>query len=400
MTPRACLGLAWEALGAHRLRTRLTAAAVAVGTGAVVCLTTLGQSARGYVLDQFAGVGANLCIVLPGKTETGGAAGFVSGSTRDLTLEDTAALRRLPRVVTAVPVVPAAVLAEAAGRTRAITAIGTTAEFVTLRRLRLAGGVNLPAGDPRAAGASCLVGATVRRELFGAAPALGAPLRLGPHRFRVVGCLEPMGEALGFNVDDMVLVPVASALRMLNRAGLFRVLVEVRSHDAVEAAAADVRRLLTERHRVEDVTVVTQQAMMASLGEILALLTAALTAIAAISLGVAGVGVMNVMLVTVVERTPEIGLWKAVGASRRQVAAVFLAEAGLLALGGGVAGLAAGALAAQGIGALVPTLPIATPLWAAEAALGVALAVGLVSGAWPAMRAAALPPVDALRGRR
>ncbi len=400
MRPGDLARLSLGALGAHRVRTRLTALAVAVGVGAVVLLTTLGASARGYVLDQFAGLGANLCIVLPGKVETGGGAPFASGTTRDLTLADAEAMRRLPRVVAMAPISAGAAVAEANGRERSLVLMGTTPEFLGVRKLRLAAGSNLPAGDPRTPGPACLLGDRARRELFGTSPALGAPIRLGDSRFRVVGLLAPTGQSLGVDFDDTVVVPLASAQRLVNRSGLFRVILEVRNHEEVAAAADEVRRLLAERHRVEDVTVVTQQAVMAGLGNILGLLSAALAAIAAISLGVAAVGVMNVMLVTVAERTPEVGLWMALGASRRQVLAAFLAEAAALSAGGGLAGVLLGFAGGQLVQLLVPVLPVATPLWAAEGAFALAVAVGLAAGVWPAVRAARLAPVDALRGGR
>lgn len=401
MSPRALASLAFGALRAHRVRTRLTVAAVAIGVAAVLGLTTLGQSARAYVVDQFAGIGANLLVVLPGHVETGGAgAVFAGGSQRPLTLADAEAVaRRVPGVADWAPISAGVAVVSAGPRERSLMVMGSTPSFVTVRGIAVRLGRNLPAIDPRAPAQACVLGHTAARELFPGANPLGEPLRVGDQRFRVTGVLAPVGQQLGVDFDDLVVIPLANAQRLVNREGLFRVILKLSSVDRVPAAEAAARRVLIDRHRGEDFTLITPRAVLGALDEILAALTLALAAIAAISLGVAGVGVMNVMLISVAERVPEVGLMKALGASRAQVVAVFLAEAGLLALSGGVAGVAVGVVAARALALAVPAFPVVTPFWAVEAALGVSLAVGLVFGAVPAARAARVPPVDALAGR-
>jgi putative ABC transport system permease protein len=194
-------------------------------------------------------------------------------------------------------------------------------------------------------------------------------------------------------------IPVARAMRLFNRRSLFRILIDVRAHSDLVSAKRSVIALLAERHGEEDVTVITQDAVLASFSRIIRALTLAVAAIAGISLAVAGIGIMNVMLVSVTERTGEIGLLRAVGVGREQVARVFLAEAALLSLAGGFAGLVLGLL---GVGALVtayPALPARPPAWSIASSLGVAMFVGMVFGIAPARRAARLDPVTAL-GRR
>jgi putative ABC transport system permease protein len=200
-------------------------------------------------------------------------------------------------------------------------------------------------------------------------------------------------------MDDVVIVPVATAMKMLNRAGLFRLVIQVRSHADLERAKQAVVRLLTERHGEEDVTVITQDAVISAFSSILGALTMALGGIAAVSLAVAGVGIMNVMLVSVSERTREVGLLKALGAGRRQILAAFLAEAILISSAGGLLGLALGWVAVLLIVAVYPALPASPPLWAVAAAFSLSVGVGAVFGVLPARRATRLDPVTALAGR-
>ncbi|HHQ41654.1 MAG TPA: ABC transporter permease, partial [Chromatiales bacterium] len=197
--------------------------AVAIGAGAVLMLSALGEGARRYVVREFAALGTNLLIVLPGRSETAGAAPglFVGMTPRELTLEDALALLRSPHVRRVAPVVVGSAPVSRGAREREATVLGSTAELVRVRHWRLARGRNLPEGDPRRALAVCLLGATVARELFGADPPLGQWVRIGDRRFRVIGVLAPQGFALGVKVDEMVVVPVASAQALFDTSGLF-----------------------------------------------------------------------------------------------------------------------------------------------------------------------------------
>jgi putative ABC transport system permease protein len=401
VTPRDLVGFSVRALRGHRLRTGLSLVGVAIGVASVVLLTSLAEGARLYVTGEFANLGTNLLIVLPGKTETSGVTPFVTGAPHDLTLEDADVLaKRVRSVRRLAPLTRGAAPAGRGERRRDVTVTGTTADFLAVRNLSIQTGRFLPAGETGREPRVCVVGSTVRRELFGADNPLGEWLRLGDERFRIIGVLAPRGMSIGMDMDDMVFVPVGRAMKMFNQSGLFRLLIEVRSHDEIPAAEEAVRRVLTERHDGEDdVTMLTQDSVLATFGRILALLTAALVGIAAISLTVAGIGIMNVMLVSVSERTREIGLLKAVGVTARQVVAVFLVEAALLSTSGGVLGLAVAFAGTGLLRGLFPGFPAQPPAWAVGAALLVSISVGLAFGAAPARRAARLDPIVALARR-
>lgn len=386
------------ALRGHRLRTGLSVGGVAVGIAAVVSLTALGEGAMEYVLREFATLGTRLVIVIPGKVETTGAAPF-GGTVRDLTLEDLQAVARLEGVRGAAPLVFATDTVRFGGRGRAVPVLGTTSELVGVRHLAVAAGSFLPPRSPFAGGSEIVLGPKVALELFGQEGPLGQVVRVGAWRFRVVGVLAPRGRSLGFDYDDVVFIPVRTAMRAFNRSSLFRILVEARSSGEVEALKQRVLALLRDRHRADDVTVITQDAVLAAFAAIMRALTLALVGIASVSLAVAGVGIMNVMLVTVTERRAEVGLLKALGASNGQVRAAFLAEAALLSSLGGVSGLGLGAAAVGGLVWAFPTFPAAVPGWAVAASLALSLGVGLVFGVWPAHRATRLDPVAALARR-
>jgi putative ABC transport system permease protein len=236
--------------------------------------------------------------------------------------------------------------------------------------------------------------------LFGNAAALGQFVRIGDRRFRVIGVLGTSGTGLGMNTDELAFVPVATAQQMFNSNTLFRILIEARNRDAIDIAKQQVRDILKQRHEgEEDVTVLTQDAVLATFDRLLGTLTLGVAGIAAISLAVAGILVMNVMLVSVTQRTPEVGLLKALGATGGVIRSVFLVEAAMLSAAGAVIGYGLGLAGAAIIRALYPALPAYPPDWAVLAALGTALATGLLFGVLPARRAAALDPVLALAKR-
>jgi putative ABC transport system permease protein len=370
---------------------------MAIGVAAVVVLTALGEGARRYVTGEFAALGSNLLVVLPGKTETTGTAPVLGGTQRDLTIEDAEAiLRHCPRVRRLAPISVGSARVGFGDRRREVTVLGGTPDLLRVRRLEVAVGRFLPEIDPGRGAPMAVIGQTVRRELFGAENPLGRPIRIGDMRFRVVGVMASKGQSLGIDMDDVVIVPVASAMRLFNQRSLFRILIEVGAHAEIEAARADVLRLLSERHGDEDVTVLTQDAVLAAFNQIFGALTMALAGIAAISLSVAGIGIMNVMLVSVSERTREIGLLKALGAAPRGILRVFLLEATLLSGAGGVLGLLAGYGGVVLLGALFPALPAHAPPWAGGAAFATAIVAGALFGLLPARRASRLDPVAAL----
>lgn len=392
---------ALTSLRAQRLRIALMLTATAIGVAAVIVLSALGDGARRYVVSEFAALGTHLLIVFPGRTETtGGLPPIVGETPRDLTIEDALALLRSPAVRRMAPMNVGTASISVGPREREAVVLGTTADFHAVRHLDLARGQFLPAGDARSADPLCVLGAVIERELFGTRSALGEWVRLGDRRFRVVGTLAPQGHSIGVNLDEVVIIPIASAQALFNNPSLLRILVESPSRTQIEATRADVIAILRERHEgEEDVTVVTQDSVLRSFDRILRALTLTVAGIAAISLTVAGVLIMNVMLVAVAQRQAEIGLLKAVGATRTAVLRLFIVEAGLLSSLGGVLGLALGAAVTELLAWRFPALPFAAPTWAIAAALGVAVVSGVVFGLLPARRAAALDPVQALARR-
>jgi putative ABC transport system permease protein len=402
MTARDVARFAWRSLEGYRTRTLLMILATSIGVAAVVVLTSLGEGARRYVRNEFESLGTNLIIVLPGRAETvGGVGGLVSGRTaRDLTLEDALALRRIAGVEHVAPLNLVEAEVSAKGRRRDVPIAGSTTEMQHIWGLAVGSGRFLPVQDPRNATPHCVLGSKVRRELFGAESPLGQAVRLGDRRFRVVGVLAPKGEFVGINMDEIVFIPVASAQVVFNLSSLLRVGIMTRSREDVPRVKSEVRRILRERHGgEEDVTIITEDAVSSAFDTILVALTFALGGIAAISMSVAGILIMNVMLIAVAQRTNEIGLLKALGASPDQIRFLFFAEAALLSLAGAVAGSILGQMGSFVIRRIYPAVPAFAPLWAIVGSLVLAVATGIAFSVMPARRAAQLDPATALARR-
>ncbi len=393
--------LAMRSLRGYRLRSNLVLLAMAIGVAAVVVLTALGEGARRYVQAEFAALGTNLLIIFPGRSETTGGPPPLLGETpRDLTLDDALALYRCTAVRRVAPIIFGTAPVSWRGRIREVPIFGSTSEMMTIRHMTMASGRFLPEGDPHRARPVCVIGAKVREELLGNRPALGEIVRIGDRRFRIIGVIGSRGRSLGMDMDDMVTIPVASAEALFNSPALIRVLVEARSSADIEAARKGILDIVRARHDGEDdITVVTQDAVLSTFNRILTTLTISIAGIAAVSLVVAGILIMNVMLVSVSERTPEVGLLKALGGSRSAIMRIFLSEAIVLSLLGATGGLVIGGVGVFVLGSLYPAFPIAVPIWSPIAALLIAVATGLFFGALPAGRAARLHPVEALSKR-
>jgi putative ABC transport system permease protein len=400
MTPLEVLRFAGGALSGHRLRTSLSLVGVAVGVTSVVLLTSLGEGARAYVTGEFTALGSNLLIVNPGHVETTGFAPPIGGAPHDLTVDDAEAIRRLPGVRRVAPMSLGSATLRASNLTRDTVVVGTTAEWRDVRRIDMGRGTFLPSGAADRDRAVAVVGRAVEQELYPGRSAVGGFLRIGDDRFRVIGVMGPRGTSLGMNLDEAVLIPVDRHLKMFNQTSLARILVEMNSRDDLAGGRAAVLAAIRARHDdEEDVTIVTQDSMISTFGRILTMLTTALTGIAAISLSVAGIGIMNVMLVSVSERTREIGLLKALGATSSQVLRLFLTEAAALSAAGGVVGLVTAWLLTMAARQMYPAFPMQAPVWAMPAAIVVSLSVGVLFGVLPARRAAALDPIGALTRR-
>jgi len=393
------LRFARDAAAGYPMRTTLSVLAMSIGVAAVVILTALGDGARRYVVGQFSSIGTNLVIVLPGRSGTGGfnPANAITTTPRDLSIDDAASLRRAPAVRRAAPLAVGTSEISFGGRLREVMVAGSTAEFLPIRNFELAQGQGLPEEDWNRGSAVAVIGNTIRAEMFGNTPAIGQLIRVGDRRLRVVGVLKSVGQGLGMNTDELVIVPVALAQAMFNSNTLFRVLVEAKSRSAIPEAKEQVMEILKQRHRgEEDVTVITQDAVLATFDKLLGALTLGVAGIAAISLAVAGILVMNVMLVAVTQRTGEIGLLKALGAPARTIRLAFLAEAAMLSTVGALVGYLLGQAGAFGLRQAFPVFPAYPPDWAVIAALSTALITGLLFGVMPARRAARLDPVQAL----
>ena len=396
------LNFAWQVLAGYRARTLLILLAMGIGVAAVVAVSAIGEGARLYVVNQFGSLGTNLIIVLPGRSETAGAMpGVLMGKTpRDLSIDDALALKRSPSILRIAPLIVGAGDVRVGSRIRETPVLGTTAEFIRVRQMAMAQGLFLPEGDPRHGQPVCVIGAKVASELFGARQALGEWLRIGDRRFRIVGVLAKQGQSLGFNTDEIVVVPLSAAQALFNTEALFRVMVEAKSREQIPDAKADIEEILRQRHEGErDVTAITQDAVLATFDRILRALTLAVGGIAAISLAVAGILVMNVMLIAVTQRRKEIGLLKAIGATGAQIRAAFFTEAVMLALGGAACGLVVGKLGQLAIGQAFPDIPFTAPWWAVIAAPLTAIVTSVLFTVVPAKRAAMLDPVMALSKR-
>lgn len=396
------LRFARDAATGNPLRAFLLVLAMAIGVASVVVLTALGDGARRYVMNEFSSLGSNLVIVLPGRSQTGGFSpgNAITNTPRDLTIDDAQALLRAPSVSLVAPLAIGTSEISAGGRLRQVMVAGTTSQYLQLRHMDLAQGRFLAPGDWRRGASEAVIGAKVRDEIFGNGPSLGQLVRIGDRRFRIVGVLASTGQGLGMNTDELVLVPVSLAQAMFNSNTLFRILIEANGREAIESAKVQVAEILKLRHDGEqDVTVITQDAVLATFDRLLGALTMGVAGIAAISLAVAGILVMNVMLVSVTQRTSEIGLLKALGATGGVVRLVFLTEATMLSLAGAVLGFVLGQLGAALIRQLYPVFPAYPPDWAVLAGLGTALVTGVLFGVLPARRASRLDPVQALSKR-
>lgn len=387
----------WHAVNGHRQRSLLTVSGIAVGILAVVLLTAVGEGVRRFVLGEFTQFGTNIVAIQPGKTTTFGISGATISSVRPLTVEDAAALETLPVVDAVVPVVQGNARVEYADRERRTMVIGVGAAMPAVWRMGVAQGHFLPDDPYTSARAFVVLGAHMQQELFGEERALGARVRIGSDRYRVIGVLAPKGQMLGFDLDDTVFIPAGKAMQMFDREGVMEIDVTYDEGQSSEAVVAAIERRLAARHGQVDFTIITQDKMLEVLGDILNLLTLGVAAIGAISLLVGAVGIATIMTIAVNERTAEIGLLRALGAPRAVVMSLFLGEAGLLGIAGGALGVAlAGGLVAL-LRAALPQAPLALVWPYVAAALVTALVIGVAAGLLPARRAAGMDPVESLR---
>ena len=414
MTIAESLRLALRALTANKLRAALTMLGIVIGVGAVITLMSAGEGVSVYIEEQFQGIGTNLLFVFPGsEEETSGGPPGSSAVAAELTIGDAEALSdpiRAPDVVAVAPqVFNTAVVAT--GRRDTVSQVqGVTPEFSRVRNWFPVVGSFIDQEDMTSRARVAVLGQTVVEDLFPDNPyPLDQTVKISGIPFRVIGVLEAKGGSEFGDVDNSVMVPLTTAQTRLfpsrSRSGerlVSLVLVEAVSEDRMDAAVEQISAILRERHDIDfsdedDFSVISQADIVAVFGQITGVLTIFLGAIAGISLLVGGIGIMNIMLVSVTERTREIGLRKAVGARRRDILWQFLLEAMTLSLVGGVIGVALGALGGELISALIDDFRAILSPQAVLLATTFSAAVGLFFGIYPARRASLLNPIDALR---
>lgn len=397
MRPADFILLTTGTLRAHRLRTFLAVLGIGVGVAAVILLTSIGQGVREFVMSQFTRFGSNVIVVFPGRVQTAGTTIGIFGTVRPLTIDDAIAARRAPHVILTHPTTDGSGEIRYGGRRRRVIVYGFGPEWAKIWNFRMAAGSYLPYDDPNAPRPFAVLGATAKHELFGNENPIGRKIEISGSRFIVIGVVEPQDRVLGVDINDSVSIPTARALELFNREGLTGFHVTHDPNVPQEEVVAGIKRIMIARHGREDVSFVTQDEMVRVLGSILSVLTFAVGALGSISLLVGGVGILTIMTIAVTERTSEIGLLRAIGGGRRQVLQLFLGEAAMLAAVGGAAGLLSGVAVAWILTLFVPSLPVSTPWWFAFLAEGMAISVGLAAGVLPAIRAARMQPVDALR---
>jgi len=404
--------IAYHSLTANKLRSVLTMLGIIIGVAAVVTLMAIGRGAQEAVEAQIQGIGTNLLFIRPGATQSGGVRAE-AGSAQTLTYEDSLALANpanAPSVALVAPQFNAGGQVVYQGQNTRTQIIGVTPEYSVVRNALVADGEFITAGHVTARSTVAVLGANVASTLFGDNPAVGQSIRINNVSFRVIGVMQPKGGTGFGNQDDVVFVPLTTAQSRLFGRAQFRgqpvvslINVQVAEANLTDRAIQEISAVLRERHRTlyeDDFQVQSQQDILNTFNQITGIFTLFLSSIAAISLVVGGIGIMNIMLVSVTERTREIGIRKAVGAKRRDILSQFLTEATILSVSGGVIGLVISALIAGLIGgqqfgtfSLRPVITLDSILLAVT----FSIAVGLFFGIYPATRAAALNPIDALR---
>ncbi len=386
----------FKAVLGQRQRSLLTTLGIAIGIAAVAMLTSIGEGVRQYMMSSFSQFGTRIIAVSPGKVTTQGMAGMLR-TVKPLTVEDAESLRSLPHVESVVSVVSGAGEVEAGDLARDCDILGVSHEAAKAWKFNVAQGRFLPPDDPLSPRAYAVLGYKLKNEIFPNISALGQMIRVGGMRYRVIGVMERKGQFLGFDLDDVVYIPVGRALQMFDREGVMEIDIVFSESTTSKEMSKRISQRLETRHRAEDFTLFTQEDMLASLDSILALLTLAVAALGGISLFVGAVGILTIMTIALRERKPEIGLLCALGCTRQQTLILFLGEAMVLAGSGGLLGIALVIVLVLLLALLAPSLPLAlNPFYLLMAWL-LSMVIGLIAGITPAWNASRLDPIEALR---
>lgn len=389
---------AWRSLTSNGMRTLLTMLGMIIGTAAVVAVLGIGEGARSSVESRIRSMGANLMTVRPGSASAGGIRG---GQVKTLTLEDAEALSKLDGVKAAAPETSGSAQLRYMTKNTNASVTGITASYNDVRALTLSSGVGISELDDTQRSRVTVIGSNVARDLYGTESPLGTRLQINGTAFRVVGVLTEKGSSMG-SPDDAIFVPLATHQSVLFGGDhVSSISLQLTNEDKSDDVKAQVERVLRLRHKLtdkapSDFQIQSQTEMLATMDQVTGTFTALLGSIAAVSLIVGGIGIMNIMLVSVRERTREIGVRMAVGARRSDVLTQFLVEAIIVSLAGGLIGVGVG----YGAAALLAKLgqwSTVVPLYGVLMALGVSVLIGVVFGVGPARRAAKLDPVEALR---
>ena len=397
MLIRDVVKLSFSSLVDQRMRSFLTILGISVGIASVVLLTSIGEGIQQFTLAEFTQFGTNLIGINPGRSTTLGTSGAMINNVRPLSIADEEALRRIPGVVDAVSLIQGNGPVVFAKRSRRTTILGVGPSAAEVWQMKVVKGRFLPADDSRAARSFVVLGSKVKSELFRDKNPLGQRIRVAGERYQVIGVMESKGQMLGFDLDDAVYIPTVRAMSLFNQQSLMEIDLLYQTGLQSKTISERAKKLLKNRHGAEDFTITTQEEMLEVLDSVLGILTMAVGGLGAISLLVGGVGIVTIMTIAVNERTPEIGLLRAIGADRRQILWLFIGEAVVLAGMGGLIGLILGAGIAWILGEFVPALPTHTPWIYALYAEVLAIVIGLLAGVLPARHAAGLNPVEALR---
>ncbi|TAN40908.1 MAG: FtsX-like permease family protein [Nitrospirae bacterium] len=394
------LSLSRDALMSNKVRSFLTMLGVVIGVASVIMLVSIGEGARTYIHRELGNLGTNILIVVPGKTSAKG--GFhppEASAIRKLVYDDALIIKRRSRhIEDAVPVMFGSAKIKYQNQSRDNPVVGATETYFDIRNLKVGSGRFISASDVDSRRKVCILGRTVKKDLFGEKNALGEVVSVGDSKYRVVGVMEKKGVTLGIDFDDIVFVPTTSAQELFDTDRLFNITVKVRSAGDVAPAIEELRQILMRRHAgKEDFTVMSQDEMLGVMTRVLNIMTAVLAGIAGISLLVGGIGIMNIMLVSVRERTREIGIRKALGAKNRDIMVQFLAESVTLSLLGGTAGVLIGGGFSLGLPLFLKFLPTQVSWWSVLIAFFFSGSVGVFFGVYPARKASLSDPITALR---